>query len=292
MARSLPLVALLLLALCAPSGAAAAKRSSVPAKWAKAQKLTRAQARKDLDRDGLSTWGEWRSKTNPRKADSDGDGRPDAREDRDRDGLANGFELTTRTDPGNADSDRDRRRDGREDADRDGLTNAAEATYGYEPRKPDTDRDGIRDGDEQAGVVRSVAGPVVTIALARGGTLVAALGDATELACGLETDEGADGELEDVGEEITGDDELLEDEGEASGEEVVDDAGDSLADAAQFFEDEAAEAFDDGEDAGLDAPEDEDDCTAGLRPGTLVHSARTTPGAAGLVLTELELLAP
>jgi len=290
MARLLPLVALLLVALCLPTTAAAGKRPSVPAKWMKAQKLTPAKARKDLDRDGLSTWGEWRSKTNPRKADSDGDGRPDSREDRDRDGLANGFELLARTDPAKPDTDGDRRRDGREDADRDGLDHAAEAKFGYGPRTRDSDRDGVRDGDENPGVVRTVAGPLVTIALARGGTLVAAYGDDTEVDCASALDDAADAELE-PGEEITGDEELLEETGEEVAEEV--------AELAQLDDAEDDEAFDgEGDDPSLpgDDPSGEDadpaDCGATLRPGDLVRSARTTPGPAGLLLAELELLAP
>lgn len=278
MARLLPLVVLLVLATAPSVSAAAAKPTRVPAKWAKAQKLSKAAARKDLDRDGLSTWAEWRSRTNPRKADSDRDGLADGREDRDRDGLTNAFELTARTDPGKADSDGDRRRDGREDADRDGLDHAAEAKYGYAPRKRDSDGDGVRDGDENAGVIRAVAGPVVTVALARGGTLVATLVDESDVACDLSPDP-----VEEAVEEITGDDELLDEpefelQLDDEGEETVDETGDEPGDDAP--EAEAAQL-----------PEDAD-CTATLRTGTLVHSATAVRGPAGLQLSVLELLAP
>lgn len=286
MARLLSLVLLLLLALAAPAQAVG-KRDRVPAKWTKAHTLTEAKARKDLDRDGLSTWAEWRSRTNPRKADSDGDGRPDGLEDRDRDGLTNAFEVSAKTDPARPDTDRDRRRDGREDADRDGLDHAAEAKYGFAPRKRDSDRDGVRDGDENAGVIRAVAGPLVTIALARGGTLVATLADETDVACrppvgtvpaDLLVDEDAE-----AFEEAIADEEDLLDEGDldgAPGEELVDDLDEPLAQDSQLAEDDE-----------LVEPEvEEADCGTDLRAGDLVHSARTIPGPASLVFAALELL--
>jgi hypothetical protein len=88
------------LALTGPAGAATRhdeRRSAttaakvLPKKWSKRHHVRRAKA--DPDRDGLTNWGELRSRTNPRRADSDDDGRKDGAEDRDRDRLANAAEL-------------------------------------------------------------------------------------------------------------------------------------------------------------------------------------------------------
>jgi hypothetical protein len=69
--------------------------------------------------------------------------------DADRDGLTNTFELyRTRTDPRRVDTDRDGLWDGRENPDRDGLTNRAEQNLGTNPRRADTDGDGWTDGVE------------------------------------------------------------------------------------------------------------------------------------------------
>ena len=112
--------------------------------------------------------------------------RASANADPDRDRVDNRNEYREGTDPRRRDSDRDRRPDGREDRDGDGLSNAAEDRSGNDPDNPDTDGDGIGDGAEHAGTVTSFSGGRLTIALATGGTLTAAVSDDTDVGCGSE----------------------------------------------------------------------------------------------------------
>jgi hypothetical protein len=225
--RALALAAALLVA--GPAGASdtpergerAEAAKVLPKKWAKRHKAKRASA--DPDRDGLSNWGEFRSHTKPRRADSDRDGTRDDREDFDRDGLANGAEVRAAHDPG----------------DRDG------------------DGDGIRDGKENAGTVTAFDGTALTIALAVGGSLTAAV----EAGC----DDLGYGDDDELGDEDYGDD---EDEGSD------DDHG-----ITAFLAEEGDE----------DDPADEDwddDCGDGIALGAVVHQARVEDG----VFVELELL--
>jgi len=110
-------------------------------------------------------------KTDPLKADSDGDGLNDGAEvnqyksyplkaDSDSDGLNDGAEVNQyKTDPLKADSDGDGLNDGDEvkyksdplktDTDGDGLNDGVEVNqYKTDPAKADTDGDGLSDGDE------------------------------------------------------------------------------------------------------------------------------------------------
>jgi hypothetical protein len=282
--------------LLSPSVADAKKpadrnHDSIPDHWEVAHRVSvkKNLAKRDADKDGLSTFAEWRSHTDPRKADSDHDGTGDALEDRDHDGLANGFELLARTDPGSRDSDRDHRADGREDGDRDSLQNLTEARYGFAPNKADSDGDGTRDGDEQAGVITAVAGPVLTISLAKGGTLTAALHADSDVTC--DTDPESWDDAEDPGADDGGDaaDDPSADDGadNTSDDDGSDDGNDPSADEGDDATAAAAQAPD---DAGDDAPAD--DCAAAIRPGALIHSLELTATPAGLLIDELELLAP
>src|SRR3954466_15994087 len=70
----------------------------------------------DPDKDGLDKRGEFRSKTNPRKADSDRDGVNDANDDQDDDGVDNRDEMREHTNPCDDDSDNDGVEDGDETA--------------------------------------------------------------------------------------------------------------------------------------------------------------------------------
>jgi hypothetical protein len=108
-----------------------------------------AAVSRDPDHDGLTTAFEttW-SHTNPRRADSDGDGLSDALEDPDHDGLTNHEEYVAHTNPRRADTDRDGLKDRFEDPDHDRLPNWFEFRAGTHPLRADSDRDGIPDGSE------------------------------------------------------------------------------------------------------------------------------------------------
>ncbi|CAA9508490.1 MAG: hypothetical protein AVDCRST_MAG30-2340 [uncultured Solirubrobacteraceae bacterium] len=245
---------LLLLPSAAPAKGGDRNRNAIPDRWERAHgiSVTKDQSRRDADRDGLSAWAEWRSRTDPRKRDSD----------------------------------RDRRPDGREDGDRDKLSNGAEARFGFDPGKRDSDGDGQRDGDENAGVVRSVAGPVITIALARGGTLVAALSPDSDLGCDASADDARSSDDAQQEEDAAGGgegDELAGDEAEG-GEEVEVEGAE--AEAAQV---DGEELLEDVEDETGDA--EPDPCLPDVRPGALVRSAEVEADAGRLVLVALELLA-
>jgi hypothetical protein len=263
-AALLALALLTVLALAGPAGAmpkphhkhGAEAAKVLPKKWAKRHHAK--GARRDPDDDGLSNWGEFRSRTNPKRADSDRDGTGDGEEDRDRDGLDNGSEEDAGTDPGRKDTDRDGTPDGAEDADEDGLTNAAEDRTGNDPRDPDTDGDGIPDGEENAGVVIAYDGTTLTIALAAGGSLTARVDEASDLRC---------------------DDEGYFDDG----------ARDDEAD----YEDETSISASLAEEGDEDDADDEEwddaelgDCGADIALGTAVHQAQVEDG----VFVVLELL--
>jgi outer membrane protein OmpA-like peptidoglycan-associated protein len=126
----------------------------------------------DADNDGLTNKQEKLLGTNPKVADTDGDGLSDGDEvnkyktnplkaDSDGDGLTDGQEVTTyHTNPMIADTDGDGLKDGEEvltyktdplkaDTDGDGLKDGEEVlTYKTDPLKVDTDGDGLNDGDE------------------------------------------------------------------------------------------------------------------------------------------------
>jgi Bacterial TSP3 repeat len=103
--------------------------------------------------------------------------------DPDRDGVDNRNEHREGTDPRRRDSDRDGRADGREDADRDGLSNAAEDATGNDPIDPDTDDDGVSDGREHAGVIVSFAEGLLTLDLSNGDRLRGWVTDETRVKC-------------------------------------------------------------------------------------------------------------
>jgi Bacterial TSP3 repeat len=108
-------------ALLAVPGAAMAKsrdrdHDKLPDKWEKKFHLSthRNSAKGDPDHDGLNNLGEFRAGTNPRRADTDGDGINDANDDQDNDGVDNADEMAEHTNPRDADTDNDGVRDGEE----------------------------------------------------------------------------------------------------------------------------------------------------------------------------------
>jgi hypothetical protein len=140
----------------------------------------------DADGDNITDTDEATAGTDPKNADTDGDGLMDGIEtgftdtdpldpdsfgvDTDVDGLPDGLETSIGTNPTNADSDDDGIGDGWEfflgndpldpevpadtgtdtsaDADQDGLTTRTEIEMGTDPANPDTDFDGVSDGAE------------------------------------------------------------------------------------------------------------------------------------------------
>jgi uncharacterized repeat protein (TIGR02543 family) len=92
----------------------------------------------DTDGDGLSDGQEQTAGTSPITADTDGDS------------LSDGQEINlTGTNPKLADTNGDGTNDAASDQDGDGLGNLVEiATHGTDPLKADTDGDGLSDGDE------------------------------------------------------------------------------------------------------------------------------------------------
>src|SRR3954469_16933744 len=157
------LFGVVLAALLAVPGAAMAKsrdrdHDKLPDKWEHKCRLSthHKSAKGDPDKDGLNNRGEFKSKTNPRKADSDRDGINDANDDQDDDGVDNRDEMGEHTNPCD----------------------------------DDTDNDGIEDGDEAAGTVDSFvedsAKPgtgVLTIKLADGSTISGKVDSTTEIEC-------------------------------------------------------------------------------------------------------------
>jgi hypothetical protein len=300
MSRLVALVLTVAFALVpAAASAAAPAHSRLPRAWAAKHRLGVKAGARDTDRDGLINWGEYRAKTNPRRADSDRDHISDAAEDRDRDGLTNGDELIASTDPRRRDSDRDHISDGREDADRDGLANADEAPTGHALRNPDTDGDGIPDGRENAGRIAAVTGYIVRIKLAAGGALTARLNGDSWVTCdssaprtrpttsgapatGPSSSGGSDSQTSTP--QTPGED--APDPGDDSGD-VVDPRDDDPAAFAATNDDPGDDAVGPGDDPG---PPDLGACAAALRLGAYVEEATAAVDASGALLTDLALM--
>jgi hypothetical protein len=276
----------------------------IPDKWAKRHHLGkgRGMAKADPDKDGLKNRGEWRSRTDPNNADTDGDGVGDANEDRDGDGVDNGNELREHTNPCRGDSDGDGKRDGKEDADSDDLNNAGEDDAGTDPIDPDSDGDGVKDGEERAGEIVSFDGTTLTLRLFGGSTLSGKVDENTYIDCGDDS----------AGTGDSSDDETPADDGwvdEPVDEKVVarDDAdlGDDSADdpaagddgSVDDGSDDAADdgTVDEGDDLGDDSGDDSGDDGAGgcstdtLKPGAVVNEADVSYTGKGAFFDAIEL---
>jgi hypothetical protein len=152
-----------LAALLAVPGAAMAKsrdrdHDKLPDKWEHKFHLSthHKSGKGDPDKDGLNNRGEFKSKTNPRRDDTDRDGIDDANDDQDDDGVDNRDEMREHTNPCDDDSD----------------------------------NDGVEDGDETSGTVESfvedAANPgtgVLTIKLADNSTISGKVDKTTEIEC-------------------------------------------------------------------------------------------------------------
>lgn len=255
--RLLTLLALTAVAAAVPAAPAMAKgdHDGLPDSWEKRHHLNLRidDAARDKDRDGLSNYGEYRSRTNPRKRDTDRDHRGDGREDRDRDGLRNTQEIRTGNDPGDADSD----------------------------------NDGIKDGRENAGRITAVGGGSVTILLATGGNLTSRLGP--ELFCATASDKpwseppAIPAEPGDAGDDVPdpGEDGAGEDDPFGGPDDGV------AAEAAQVDED--ADPGEDAPDDGVLDPEAAI-CASALKVGAYVHEAVLRFTSDGAILVEIELV--
>jgi hypothetical protein len=149
---------------------------------------------------------------------------------------------------------------GGRDQDHDGLKNRGEFRARLNPRDADTDDDGIDDGDENAGTIDSFENGVLTIKLANGNSLAAAVTDDTEIEC---DPTAGDDRGHDEGDDDQGDD---------------DDHGDRHLDGHHHGDDRD----DDAEDCGADA----------LAAGTKVLEAELKVRDGDAAWTELELLTP
>jgi hypothetical protein len=233
-------------------GAATAKRSQHATK----HQRQAAKHRRDANRDGIPDRWERRYKLSLRSKQ--------ARRDPDRDGMANLAEYRSHTNPRRADTDRD------------GLRDGIEPPTANDPTDPDTDGDGIKDGNEHAGRIVSFAGGVLTVRLARGGTVRGSVTAETSIACGngaaslrqLPDSSDAADPAEDADEADEEDAEDPEDPGdEAANEESGDPAGEET----------------DSDTAG-------DPCAASLTRGRYVHQAWLEAAGGGLVFLQIELV--
>jgi hypothetical protein len=159
---------------------------------------------------------------------------------------------------------------GGRDQDHDGLKNRGEWRARLDPRDDDTDNDGVEDGDEDAGTVASFEGGVLTIALAKGGTLSAKVTDDTEIEC---DDDAGD----DRGHEHGDDDE--DGDGHHGDDDVAHHAGDHGDDEGEH-DDHGGD--DENEHCGAEA----------LVAGTKVLEAELKVTGGEAVWTDVELLKP
>jgi hypothetical protein len=186
------LFGVVLAALLAVPGAAMAKshdrdHDKLPDKWEKKFHLSthKKNAAGDPDKDGLNNLGEFKSRTNPRKADTNGNGVNDANDDQDGDGVDNADEMGEHTNPCDHDSD----------------------------------NDGVGDGEETTGTIASFvedsANPgtgVLTITLPDNSTISGKVDSTTEIECRTAGDDG-DRHERDRGDDNSGDDNSGDDNG-------------------------------------------------------------------------------
>jgi hypothetical protein len=189
-----------------------------------------------------------------------------AKRDQDRDGMRNLAEYRNGTDPRDADSDDDGLKDGRE------------LRHGNDPTDDDSDDDGVEDGDENSGKIDSFdpTTKVLTISLAKGGTISALVTDRTELDCESAKPVATSSHSDD--------DEGDDDHSGPGGGDHGDDDGDR--------EDGGHEHGDDDDDHGDDEDDDDerDSCPAdALKAGTVVHEAELSIRNGEAVWRQLEL---
>lgn len=125
---------------------------AIPDRWEIMHRLPLSVKQTFLNQDGDELFNkvEHLAGTNPRKADTDGDGVRDGLENPDGDSVANGEEQYLKTNPRKADTDGDGVADGDEDFDNDGVTNHDEFVAGTDPLSQcEGDRDLVKALDEE-----------------------------------------------------------------------------------------------------------------------------------------------
>jgi hypothetical protein len=173
---------------------------------------------------------------------------------------------------------------GRKDQDHDGLKNRGEFRSHLDPRDADTDDDGIDDSDEHTGTVDSFENGVLTITLANGGKLSAAVTDETDIECDSEPgdDRGEDEHGDHHGDH--GDDNDGDEGDDNEGDDNEGDDGDG-----DHGDDRSLQG--DGGDHGDD--EGNEDCgTEALVAGAKVLEAELKVSGGEAVWTDVELLTP
>jgi hypothetical protein len=249
-------VAMAMLAVPAASQARDRDHDGLPDRWEKKFHLSihKNSANADPDRDRVDNANEFRERTNPRRKDSNRNGRPDGREDRDRDLL----------------------------------NNAAEDATGNDPVDKDTDNDGIPDGKEQAGVVTDfdTATGALTINLSNGGSVTAQVTDNTEVECETEN------EAEDLNDDNTSASRHGADD--APGDDRGDDGDRTDNSGPGNAEDRGdRRGRDEGEHhcGGEHGDRDHAECPPGtLRVGARIHEAEAKLTSGGAEWVEIEVL--
>jgi len=251
------LFGVVLAALLAVPGAAMAKshdrdHDKLPDKWEHKFHLSthKKSGKGDPDKDGLNNRGEFKSKTNPRKADTDRDGVNDANDDQDDDGVDNQDEMDEHTNPCD----------------------------------DDTDNDGVEDGEETVGTVDTFvedsANPgtgVLTIKLADGSTVSGKVDQNTEIECRAPR---ADDDADDDAGDDNGDDAMARHDGgddDATDDRDGDNSGPGSGD-------------EDNSGPGREGDDERQCTTADLTPGTPVHEAELEGSGDNAVFEEVELI--
>ena len=298
LARLTPAALTAALALALPAVAGAANpadrdRDGMADRWERSHHV--ASARADQDKDGLTNLGEYRSKTDPRDADSDDDRVSDADEDRDRDHVDNANEMREKTNPADADSDDDGRKDDAEDADKDSVVNGAEDVNGTDPIDADTDGDGVQDGDESSGKITSFTDGVLTIELFDGTALSGMVTAETQIECDSEEDFEDGYEVDDVkGAKPAVVAASVRDRGDKEEGEASSDRREGGKPKPAESGSERPDVEDDGDVEANDDDESGDAshaCAAtDLTPGKSVHEAELRLGAGGATFVEIELV--
>lgn len=122
-------------AMAGMAQAADRNHDRIPDRWEKRYhlKMNLKQTFRNQDGDELFNLMEYLADTNPRVADTDGDGYTDGLENADGDAITNGEEQYVHANPRTDDSDGDGTTDGNDDTDGDGMPDGLEFIVGADP---------------------------------------------------------------------------------------------------------------------------------------------------------------